>query len=92
MAGVEDRRVQCRDCMKRVPWYRASTAGRTGGGSYNRAPRHYSSTICLDCIVSLLSHATTGHRSVHGWFISSLTLAKTQIEAQIEKHAPPTKN
>lgn len=53
----------CRECNRKRDVYSAS---RRGGGSYNRAPRRYVSSICGECATSLLDGATPDH-DPQGW-------------------------
>lgn len=52
---------QCREGEHRVADGQALSAKRKGGGSYNRAPRWYSSTICVACARLVLEHVTHKH-------------------------------
>lgn len=49
---------QCRNCMMRREVFSCS---RRGGGSYKRAPRWNSSSICAECAVGLLRNASVDH-------------------------------
>lgn len=56
---------QCRSCMKRT---RVAAISRQGGGSYNRRPRNYRTSICIDCAVSMMPHAGVHAGAKHGGF------------------------
>lgn len=45
----------CRSCMKRRDVF---SIGRSGGSTYRRGGRHYSSNICGECATSLLAYAS----------------------------------
>lgn len=73
----------CRNCEERSK--QIVTASRTGGGSYRRAPRGYSSSICLPCAKRLLERAPThAMATVDRWSVMSLRRAVERAEQQKE--------
>jgi hypothetical protein len=62
-------KAKCNRCGKQ----REVRAGsHFGGGSYKRPGRMYSSNICRECAVMLLTYITPGHRRVSNWDILTL--------------------
>jgi hypothetical protein len=55
---------RCRECDLRREVFSCS---RKGGGSYNRAQRHYSSSICAACALRLLPGANPGSLTTSSW-------------------------
>lgn len=78
----------CRQCMRRRP---VVSASRMGGGSYNRAQRRYSSSICVECAEHLVENVTPGHHTRAGWDITLLRHALGRVaEATSTSAAPDT--
>jgi hypothetical protein len=76
---------QCRHCMTRGP---VVGIARSGGGTYRRGGRSYSSSICGDCAVELLTNARPSG-SVHGFSAVSLghIVAKIDTDEARKVHA-----
>lgn len=68
---------KCNNCGTRKKTLEYVQVRRSGGGSYNRAPRSYSTTICVPCGHELLTYEQEGHRYVgaNRYSISSLRYA-----------------
>lgn len=69
----------CRQCEERSK--ELITASRTGGGTYRRPPREYTSSICLPCARRLLENAPTyAMATVDHWSVRSLRNAVKRAE------------
>lgn len=72
----------CSECHKRREVYRI---GRQGGGTYRRGGRHYWTSVCGPCAVTLAPYVGT-HAGATVRGLSGRTLR--QIAAAIEQEEP----
>ena len=68
---------QCRACERRRP---VCSVSRSGGGTYRRGGRSYSSSICGECAVSMLSRANNPSQSLDRFSCSSISRVVEKID------------
>ncbi len=69
---------RCASCKRSRPVTFSTT--RQGGGSYNRAPRSYRSTICDQCVLYTLSYVLSS-RSTDGFSSTTIVYLAEQLVA-----------
>lgn len=77
-------RGQCRHCMSRRDVYSIS---RSGGSTYRRGGRSYSSSICGECAVSLLFGWSPGQLTASGFSARGLVLIVREIDTDEAREA-----
>lgn len=68
--------MRCRHC-NRVRT--VTTCQHFGGGNWRRPGRWYSSSICEECIDTLLPYEQEGHHQISNWSLSGLKRAKAVL-------------
>lgn len=67
----------CRRCKSRRDVYSCS---RRTGGTYQTPARMYSSSVCAECAIDLLAHATPDHGAL-GWSVNTLRAIVVSIHS-----------